>query len=97
MVSFYWCLVTKTPLSAHPEKTRLAKGSQAAPQLKELEKFGNLLKKGMLVAMRADDIDLHLEGKFWLALIEGEAFPAPVDMAVGTSVASDRRTLRRAT
>ena len=61
-------------------------GSQAAPQLKQLEEFGKLLKKGMLVAMRADEEDLWMEGKFWLALVEGEAFPAPADMAVATDV-----------
>ena len=68
------------------QKTCLAKGSQAAPQLMQLEEFGKLLKKGMLVAMRADEEDLWMEGKFWLALVEGEAFPAPADMAVATDV-----------
>ena len=69
------------------QKTRLAKGSQATPQLKELEEFGKLLNKGMLVAVRADQADLHLEGNFWLARVEGEqAFPAPADIAVATDV-----------
>ena len=36
------------------QKTRLAKGSKAAPQLKELEEFGALLKAGMLGVVRAD-------------------------------------------
>ena len=38
------------------------------------------------MAMRADEQDLWMEGKFWLALVEGEAFPAPADMAVATDV-----------
>ena len=32
------------------------------------------------------EADLHLEGKFWLVHIEGEAFPAPADMAMATDV-----------
>ena len=68
------------------QKTRLAKGSRAAPQLKQLEEFGALLKRGMLAVVRADQAELHLEGKFWLVHIEGEAFPAPQDMALATDV-----------
>ena len=30
--------------------------------------------------------EMHLEGKFWLVHIEGEAFPAPQDMALATDV-----------
>ena len=68
------------------QKTRLAKGSQGPPQLKQLEEFGALLKPGMLGAVRADVADLALEGEFWLVEIQGEAFPAPASMALATDV-----------
>jgi len=86
VIDFASCSMLSQVGTMGHQKTRLAKGSKAAPQLKELEEFGKLLKKGMLVAMRADEQDLWMEGKFWLALVEGEAFPAPADMAVATDV-----------
>ena len=44
------------------------------------------LADGHLVAVRADQADLHIEGKFWLALVMGPTFAAPADMAVATDV-----------
>jgi len=68
------------------QKTRLAKGAQARPQLLDLLKWGESLAKGQLVAVNVDRADRHLEGGFWLALVQGPAFPAPADMALATDV-----------
>lgn len=68
------------------QKTRLAKGSHARPQLLDLQEWGDSLDKGQLVGLRVDRADLHIEGIFWLALTMGPAFPAPSDMALATDV-----------
>jgi len=46
------------------QKTRLAKGAQARPQLLDLLKWGESLAKGQLVAVNVDRADRHLEGGF---------------------------------
>lgn len=68
------------------QKTQLAKGSHARPQLLGLQEWADSLAKGQLVAVRVDRAELHLEGKFFLALVTGPAFPAPADMALATDV-----------
>ena len=70
------------------QRTRLAKGSHASPQLQSLQVWGNSLAKGLLAGVRVDQADRHLEGgfPFWLALVMGPAFPAPADMAMATDV-----------
>ena len=44
-------------------------------QLEELAAWGEMLKSGMIVAFTADAKETHLEGNYWLALIEGPAHP----------------------
>lgn len=68
------------------QKTRLAKGSHARPQLQGLQEWGDSLDKGQLVAVRVDQADRQLEGGFWLALTMGPAFPAPSHMALATDI-----------
>jgi len=46
-------------------------------QLEELAAWGDMLKTGMIVAFTADVADVHLEGRYWLALIKGPAYPVP--------------------
>ena len=46
-------------------------------QLEELAAWGELLKSGMIVAFTADAADVWMEGSYWLALINGPAFPVP--------------------
>ena len=43
----------------------------------ELAAWGELLKGGMIVAFTADPADVWMEGSYWLALINGPAFPVP--------------------
>jgi hypothetical protein len=49
----------------------------ALRQLEELAAWGEMLKPGMIVAFTADDADTHIEGSYWLALVEGVAHPVP--------------------
>ena len=49
-------------------------------QLEELAAWGEMLKKGMIVAYTADAADLRTaqaEGCYYIALIQGAAFPVP--------------------
>ena len=68
------------------QKTRLAKGMHARPQLQGLQEWGEQLDKGMLIGVRVDRAERHIEGSFWLALVMGPAFPAPAHMALQTDV-----------
>jgi hypothetical protein len=49
----------------------------ALRQLEELAAWGEMLKSGMIVAFTADAAETHIEGSYWLALIEGPAHPVP--------------------
>ena len=46
-------------------------------QLEELAAWGEQLKSGMIVAFVAHSADVWMEGNYWLALINGPAFPVP--------------------
>ena len=51
-----------------------------------MKEWAESLAGDQLVGVRADQADLHIEGKFWLALVLGPAFPAPAHMALATDV-----------
>ena len=50
------------------------------PQIESLEAWAKLLKPGMVVAIRAAAHERHLEGKFWLLLVDSEAFPVLMEL-----------------
>ena len=60
------------------------------PQIESLEAWAKLLKPGMVVAVRAAAHERHLEGVFWLLLVDSEAFPVSVDL-VHSAAPSTRR------
>ena len=50
-------------------------------QLEELAAWGELLKRGIIVAFTAHAKDVWMEGNYWLALICGPAYPVPEEQA----------------
>ena len=50
-------------------------------QLEELAAWGETLKSGMIVLFSAHGTDVHMEGNYWLALINGPAYPVPESQA----------------
>ena len=61
-----------------PVQVPLPRGTASrVPQIDSLEEWGRQLKTGMVVAVRANASEQHLEGGFWLLLVESEAFPVP--------------------
>ena len=64
-----------------PVQVPLPRGTASrVPQIESLEAWAKLLQPGMVVAVRAAAHERHLEGVFWLLLIDSEAFPVPVDL-----------------
>jgi hypothetical protein len=54
-------------------------------QIESLEEWGDLLKPGMVVAVRAGAAELGLEGPFWLLLVESEAFEVSAELVHATA------------
>ena len=54
-------------------------------QLEELAAWGEMLKLGMVVAYAADAADIHMEGSYWLALIQGPAYVVPESQVLHAS------------
>lgn len=44
------------------------------PQMLSLERFSEYLDAGVLVAVNVDDDEVHLEGSYWLAQLNGPSF-----------------------
>ena len=49
-------------------------------QIESLEEWAALLKRGMVIGVRAAGAEQHHEGPVWLLLIESEAFTVPEDL-----------------
>ena len=66
-------------------KVPLKKGEVARTnQIESLVEWGNLLKPGMVVALRAAAHEVEIEGPYWLLLVDSEAFEMTEDMAYST-------------
>ena len=66
-------------------KVPLKKGEVARTnQIESLVEWANLLKPGMVVAVRAAEQEVQLEGPYWLVLVDSEPFELPEDMTHST-------------
>ena len=54
-------------------------------QIECLVEWAKLLKPGMVVAVRASTDKEHIEGKYWLLLVDSEAIEMPEDMVHSTN------------
>ena len=81
MLDFEHCELVALVGRTRPVQVPLPRGTASrVPQIESLEAWAKLLKPGMVVAVRAAAHERHLEGVFWLLLIDSEAFPVPVDL-----------------
>lgn len=55
------------------------------PQITSLQVWADMLKPGMVAAVRATGAEHHIEGPIWLFLVDSEAFEVPDDMVHSTA------------
>ena len=81
MLDFERCELVALMGRTRPVQVPLPRGTASrVPQIESLEAWAKLLKPGMVVAIRAAARERHLEGKFWLLLVDSEAFPVPMGL-----------------
>ena len=80
-LDFAHCEMTELMGRTRPVQVPLPRGTASrVPLMESLTDWANILKPGMVVAIRAVGAEQHLEGKFWLLLVDSEAFPVPEDL-----------------
>ena len=67
--------------SMHPVEVPWVSGPPLH-QLEELAAWAELLKEGMIVAFTAHSDDVWMEGNYWLARLNGPAYPVPEDQEI---------------
>ena len=50
------------------------------PQIESLEEWARVLKRSMVVGVRAGAAERHLEGSVWLLLVTSEALALPENL-----------------
>ena len=87
MLNFEQCEMTAMMGLTRQVQVPLPRGTASRmPQMASLQEWANLLRPGMVVAVRATGADQHLEGPVWLLLVTSEAFEVGMQLIVGMQV-----------